>query len=213
MSKKTLITIIVALLFLVAINFYTNGQDDKQYKELEIENLKQENAKLQQNIDNLIADLQKLETTRAVDVAKEFKKKQLTVNYDENYGSRRFSALEEIKKVQENFGDYTTKEEMEYLRLYRILSYINRLSQETKSNLSVKNISVDVTGVETEKITLDYDIEIEFDPLEQKGEKKSISNFGQMRLIKTEGSWKVDADLQRMKSINEVKGLLNKQGS
>lgn len=211
MSKKTLISIIVVLLFLSAINFYMKSQDVKD-KEAKIENLKQENVKLKQDIDHLKTDLQELEKRIVVDLARDFKTKQYTVNYDANYGSGNVDLQDEVNEVREKFDDYTTKEGLKYLLLNGIQSYIDRLSHETKSNLSVKNLSFEVTGFEKEKVTLDYDIEIAFERIDQESKKKSISNFGQMRLIKTGKGWKVDADLQRTKSINEVEEeLLSKE--
>lgn len=215
MSKKILISIIAVLLFLVAVNFYTKDEGDKQHEErvAEIENLKQENAKLKQNNDKLKVEIQELETSAIMNVAKQFKTKEYSINYDGNYEFEGFKEQEEA--TQKKFGDYATKNELMHLSMTGIVGYIQQLSQETKSNLSMKDISIESADIETEaeEVNLDYDIEIEFDPVKQEGEKKSISNFGQMRVIKTEEGWKVDADLQQMKGFEEVIELLSKQSS
>ncbi|SEP66138.1 hypothetical protein SAMN05216232_0505 [Virgibacillus subterraneus] len=64
--------------------------------------------------------------------------------------------------------------------------------------------------METEsEVSLDYDIEIEFERINKEGKKEIISNFGQIRVIKTDEGWKVNKDIQRMEGLHEVRKQFN----
>ncbi|MGP4106556.1 hypothetical protein [Virgibacillus sp. L01] len=212
MTNKKYLSIIIFLLFIIVVSFYFKNESDKQYKEKvsEAENLIQKNDKLEKENDQLKQKIQELNTDlaveKAIDVATNFKQELFNVNYDPD--KERFASTEEIEvKV----ADYVTKDQ---LRLTPgVVLYVGQLSQQTKSNLSVKDITFEVGHTQTEtEVSLNYHIEIQFKRVGQTGEQPTITNYGQLRMIKTDDGWKVNKDLPQMKSINEVKEKLRKHG-
>ncbi len=212
MTNKKYLSIIIFLLFIIVVSFYFKNESDKLYKEkiAEAENLIQKIDKLEKENDQLKQKIQELNTDlaveKAIDVATKFKQELFNVNYDPD--KERFSSTEEI---EEKVADYVTKDQLQFTQ--GVLLYVGQLSQQTKSNLSVKNITFEVGNTQTEtEVSLNYHIEIQFKRVGETGEKPTITNYGQMRVVKTDDGWKVSKDLPQMISINEVEEKLRKHG-
>ncbi|WP_164667454.1 hypothetical protein [Virgibacillus doumboii] len=213
MKDKIYLGIIVLLIFAVAISYTVDDAKTAELKDkvAEMENLEKTNADLEKKIDNLDVKLQDLRTELAVNAAEAFKRKQYTVNYDGELKAH-FNAKEARKEMKEKYGEYATVNQMTDLMFMGISTSIEQLSHETKSSLSMKNITFEVGNVETEdEVSLNYEIVIAFEPIGEKGKQGTIINFGQMRVLKTEDGWKVNKDLEQMKGIIEVKKLLSQQ--
>ncbi|MFZ3580186.1 hypothetical protein [Virgibacillus sp. DJP39] len=202
MSKKVLLSIIVVLIFAVAVNIYTESVGEKD-RIAEIKKVKKENDNLKQKNDKLKIEIQKLEKNQIINAAKHFKVMQYNVNYDENY---EFQIGEIQGKIKKKLGDYATENGLRNVALHGVFSFIRQLSQETKSNLSVKDIKIYEKGIDTsaQEINLDYDIKVVINPVVPDGKERIISDFGQIRLVKTNEGWKVDADSQQMDGLFEI---------
>ncbi len=180
MRSKIFISIIVVLLFVIVVSFSTKGP---------------------------ISESQEVMTSRAIDVAREFKTEQLTIDYDESSDYLGYESLPDRRKqAEEKYSEYVTESHMTKILMTALDIIGPNLAQDSKSNLSVKDISFEIGNMETEsEVSLDYDIEIEFERIEQGSKNKIISNFGQLRVIKTDDGWKVSKDIQRMEGLHEVR--------
>ncbi|MGP4106367.1 hypothetical protein [Virgibacillus sp. L01] len=184
MRSKIFISVVVVVLFVIVVIFTTNDEDKVANSET-----------------------QALITSRAIDVARDFKKEQFTIDYDESSDYFSYDNLSDRRKqAEEKYSEYVTESHMTKILMTALDIIGPNLAQDSKSNLSVKDISFKIGNMETEsEVSLDYDIEIEFERIEQGSENKIISNFGQLRVIKTDDGWKVSKDIQRIEGLHEVR--------
>lgn len=188
MRSKVFISVMVVGLFVIVVSFTTNEEDKVANSES-----------------------QALITNRAIETARDYKTEQFTIDYDESSDYLGYDSLPNRRKqAEERYSSYVTESHLTRLLMSAVDLISAELAQDTKSNLSVRDISFEVGNTETEsEVSLDYDIEIEFERIEQEGEKKTISNFGQIRVIKTDEGWKVNKDIQRMEGLHEMRNQFN----
>lgn len=204
MKHKIYLGVIVLLIFAVVISLTSEDAETSALKTklTGMKDLEEENADLKQKINDMEEKSQDLKTKLAIKSAAAFKRKQYTVANNVDYENH---SIQELETVYNKFGEHATKKHIKKMAMAAIIPYIIQLSHETKSNLSVKELSFEVGEMETEtEVSLDYNIEIAFDPVSSDGEKRTTTNFGQLRVIKTEDGWKVNEDMERMKSTGEV---------
>ncbi|MBP1950872.1 hypothetical protein [Virgibacillus litoralis] len=188
MRSKVFISVIVVVLFVFVVIFTTSEEDKVATFES-----------------------QKVMTSRAIDVARDFKTEQFTIDYDESSDYLNYDSLPDRRKqAEEKYSKYVTESHMTKILMTALDIIAPNLAQDSKSHLSVKDISFEIGNMETEsEVSLDYDIEIEFERINQEGKKEIISNFGQIRVIKTDDGWKVNKDIQRMDGLHEVRKQFN----
>ncbi|WP_164667455.1 hypothetical protein [Virgibacillus doumboii] len=199
MKDKIYLGIIVLLVFAVVISFTVEDAETAELKDklTEVERLKKASADLEKEIYNKEGTIQNLRVELAKNAAEALKRKQYTVNYENlktNYP----------RKIK-GFDEYMTNEGLQHMRQSGPLQDIDLLLSESKSNLSVHDITFEMVQIESKsEISLDYNIEIVIDPVSDKGKKRTVTNSGNMWVIKTEDGWKVNKDIDRMNGIFKV---------
>ncbi|TFJ92699.1 hypothetical protein [Lentibacillus salicampi] len=136
----------------------------------------------------------------AKEAATEFKEIQFDINYEEIAELELFTAPE---RIEEKCGDIATENEREYLVMNGVMTFIEKISRERQSDMSVNHISFETGNVEEDdERSFDYDIEIS--DHETGDTIETINDLGQLVVVKTEEGWKVDKDLQQMKGLSEL---------
>ncbi|WP_164667453.1 hypothetical protein [Virgibacillus doumboii] len=194
MKDKIYLSVIVLLVLAVVISFTVEDAETAELKDkvADMEKLEKTNADLKKETNNIESNIQDLRTDLAMNAAAVYKRKQYTVDYVKDYKATYSQQIDGL-------DEYVTNKGRENLLRSTIMINIYQLSFETKSNLSVKDITFEVGESESKnEISLDYDIEIVIDPVSNDGKKRTATNFGQLRVVKTEDGWKVEKDIDRM---------------
>ncbi|WP_430787310.1 hypothetical protein VBD025_16115 [Virgibacillus flavescens] len=207
MSKKVLGGICVILLFILAVNFYTQSSDAQSMAK-EVKTLEQEKDTLRKEKDNLLKDQHRQEKREIIRTARLFKMMEYTYPYGDDPS---MDIRENQLDIENRFKDYATGNQIMQLSLNGKARYLD-LVENTVSKITVNDISVKQTDIDTEtdEVNIDYTIEIVFEPINKDLYTHIRGFFGQMRLIKTNSGWKVDGDEQQFISVNQIEALLEK---
>ncbi len=147
----------------------------------------------------------------AMEVAKAFKQMQFDVNYEQMMNERNTESDDNFQELYdqtyEQYKGVVTEEGFKELWMTNFIRYGEQLSEMTKANISMQDITFEPGLKDTEtELSFDYYVDVGFEGLEK---DDTITIFGQMIMIKTEDGWKVDKDI--LQANDELRALFQNQ--
>lgn len=198
------------LLFVIVLQFYTNNETKKDYKEkvTALEQLEKEQKEQMKTVESLEQQVEELTlefaTQQAGNVAILYKMLQLNVSYDDvkHHFEETDTFVLEFEKMKEKFGDYATDDALINLYTRGLMSY-DQYAYNTKTNLLLKDITLELGNVQTDKkMSFDYYIDIIVDPIDD--EPETVSAFGQLVVVNTDTGWKILDDVQKSSELANI---------